>query len=137
VPELPADLVFAGFWAVRGGEARGARGVCGGTEPVCAHVADGDSLTGGSGGGDGSGSLHVPCTDAAGEATADIRGSTQLSPGERAGSCYQHPRALISWSLGLEVCEHPLGTVGGPCGDQTSVGFAERLWRCHRCPPET
>ena len=135
MPQLPLDLVFDSFWLVAVREARGPRGIGGGTERVRAHVTDGDSLTCGSGGSIRRGSLYLTRTDATGKATANLRSSTQLSLGERAGPGDERPRAVISWSRSLKDSEHPFSAVGSPCGDKTSLGFAKRLWRCHYQPP--
>ena len=55
----------------------------------------------------------------------------ELSAGERAGPGDERPRAVIIGSFSLKQPEHPLCAVGGPGGNKTSVGFAERLWRPH------
>jgi hypothetical protein len=131
VVELPADLVFDGFWPVRVPEGGGLGGVSGGTQCVRAHVADADGLPGGSGSGRRCGRLDLASTDAADKPAANLFGRAQLSAGERAGPGDESPRAAIAWSLSLEQPEYPLGAVSGPGGDQTSVGFTQRLWRPH------
>src|SRR3954447_14464062 len=129
--ELPADLGCDGFWPVRVRKADGADGIPGGTEGMGAHVADRDALAGGAGGGRCRRSLHLTGTDATGKPPTNLLGSMELSAGERAGPGDERPRAVISWRLSLKQPEHPLCAVGGPGGHQTSVGFAERLWRPH------
>lgn len=128
---LPADLFPYSLCPIRRGEASGLRGICGGTEGMGAHMADRGRLTGGSGRGRCSRSLHLTCTDATGKPPANLLGGVELSPGERAGPGDERPRAVIIWSLRLKQPEHPLCAVSGPCGNKTSVGFAERLWRPH------
>jgi hypothetical protein len=66
------------------------------------HMADGDRLTGSSGGGRCGGSLDVIRTDATGKPTANLLRSVQLAPGERAGPGDESPRAVIIWSLSLK-----------------------------------
>jgi hypothetical protein len=131
VVELPADLGFSGFRPVRVRKAGGCDGIRGGTECVRAHMADGDCLPGGSGRGRGGGSRYLTHTDATGEPTTDLLGGASLSPGERPSPGDERPRAVIIWSLSLKEPEDPFDAVGGPCGDKTSVGFAERLRRSH------
>jgi hypothetical protein len=75
VVELPADLVFDGFWPVRMRKAGGFDGISGGTQCVCAHMADGDGLTGGSGSGFCGRSLDIARTDATGKPTTNLLGS--------------------------------------------------------------
>jgi hypothetical protein len=75
VVELPADLVFDGSWPVRVRKADGSDGITGGTECMCAHMADSDRLTGGSGRGRCSRSPHLTCTDATGKPPANLLGS--------------------------------------------------------------
>jgi hypothetical protein len=82
VVDLPTDLVFDGSWPAR--------------------VANADGLTGGPGRGSGSGALRLARADATGEPPADLFGSAQLPPGERAGPGDEGPRAVISWGLGLK-----------------------------------
>ena len=65
-------------------------------------MADGDGLTGGSGCGRCGGSLYITRTDATGKPTANLLGSVQLSPGERAGPGDGRARAVIIWSLSLK-----------------------------------
>ena len=65
-------------------------------------MADGDGLTGGSGCGRRGRCLYITRTDATGKPTADLLGSVQLSPGERAGPGDESPRAVIIWSLSLK-----------------------------------
>ncbi len=129
--ELPADLVFDGSWPIRIPEAGGLGGIRGGTQRVGAHVADADGLTGGSGSGRCSGRRHLTSTDPTDKTAADLFRRAQLSSGERASPGDERPRPAIIWSLGLEQPENPLGTVSGPCGDETSVGFTQRLRRPH------
>jgi hypothetical protein len=131
VLELPADLAFDGFWPVGAPKASRLHGICGGTEGVRAHVADGDGLTGGSGSGRCGGILYVTRTDATGKSTANFLGGVELSAGERPGPSDESPRAAIIWSLSLKEPENPVGAVGGPRGDKAAAGFAERLWRSH------
>jgi hypothetical protein len=87
---------------VRIREAGGIDGIRGGTECVRAHMADRDGLAGGSGGGRCGRSLHVTLANAARKPTANLLGSVQLSPGERAGPGDESPRAVIIRSLSLE-----------------------------------
>jgi hypothetical protein len=75
VVELPADLVFDGFWPSRVRKAGGFDGISGGPECVRAHMAHGDGLTGGPGGGRRGGSLYITGTDATGKPTANLLGS--------------------------------------------------------------
>ena len=102
VLELPAALVFDGFWPVRVRKTGGLGGISGGAQCVRAHMADADGLTGGSGSGRCGGRLHIARTDATDKPTADLLRSVQLSPGERPGSGDKSPRAPIIWSLSLE-----------------------------------
>ena len=73
--ELPADLVFDGFWPVRVRKADGFDGISGCSKCVRAHVANSDGLTGGSGCGRCSGSLYLTSTDATSKPTANLLGS--------------------------------------------------------------
>jgi hypothetical protein len=95
-------------------------------------MADGHRLTGGSGSCHRGRSFYVTGSDATDESTADFLASVQLSAGERASPSDGRARAVITWSFGLKQAQHPLRAVGGPCGDKTSVGFAQRLWRSHQ-----
>nr|WP_163548555.1 hypothetical protein [Candidatus Frankia nodulisporulans] len=128
--ELPAELVLDGSWPA-GGQAGRFGCIRGGAQCVRAHVADGYGLTGGSGSGSCRRSLHITGIDPTHESTADLLGSVQLSPGERPGPGDGSARAVILWSFGLEQHQNPLCAIGGPCGDKTSIGFAERLRRSH------
>src|SRR5579864_2892121 len=96
-----------------------------------AHVADGYRLTGGSGSGGRGGSLYFVGRHATDEAATNLLGSVELASGERPSAGDRSARAIVSWSLGLEQPQDPLCTIGSPCGDKTSVGFAERLRRSH------
>jgi hypothetical protein len=131
VIELPANLVFDGSWPIRIPEAGGRGGIRGGTQRVGAHMADGDGLTGGPGSGRCSGRLHLTGTDATDKTAADLLRRAQLSSGERASPGDERPRPTVIWSRSLEQPENPLGAVSGPCGDETSVGFTQRLRRPH------
>jgi hypothetical protein len=122
--EQPADFVLDDFWPVGGRQAGRLDGIRGSAYCVRTHVADGYGLAGGSGSGSCRGSLHLTGSDATDESTADLLGSVQLSPGERPGPGDERTRAVILWSFGLEHPQNPLCAVGGPCGDETSVGFA-------------
>jgi hypothetical protein len=86
VVELPADLVFDGFWSVGLRKASRRRGICGGTQGVRTHVADGDGLTGGLGSSRRGGTLYITRADATSKPTANLLGSVELAAGERAGS---------------------------------------------------
>ena len=129
--ELPTNLFIDRFWPVRGSQTNGFDGVGGGAQCVGSHVADGDGLTGGSGSGQGGGSVDVTRSYATDESTPDFVGRVELSPGEGAGPRDGRAGAIITWSFGLEQRENSLGAVGGPCGVKTSVGFAQRLRRPH------
>jgi hypothetical protein len=131
VRELPADLAFDRVWPIRVRQPGGFGGVRGGAQRMRAHVADADGLTRGSGGGHRSRSRDVARTDATGKATANLVGSIQLAPGERSGTGDERPRAVVAWGFSLEHPENPLRAVGGPRGDETTVGFAQRLRRPH------
>jgi hypothetical protein len=65
-------------------------------------MADGDGLTGGSGCGRCGGTLYITRTDATGKPAANLLGSVQLCPGERAGPGDESPGAVIIWSLSLK-----------------------------------
>lgn len=125
------DLVVHDFRTVGRGLAHGFDGIGGRAERMSAHVADGDGLTGGSSRG-GRGTCHLAGGDAADEAATDLRSGVQLSPGERPGAGDGRARTIVSWSFGLEEAEDPFCAVRGPSGEETSVGFAERLRRPHR-----
>jgi len=84
---------------------------------MCAHVADGYGLTGGSGSGGGCGSPYFAGRHATGEAATNPLGSGQLASGERPSAGDGSARAIVSWSLGLEKPQDPLCTIGSPCGD--------------------
>jgi hypothetical protein len=75
VLELPADLVFDGFSPVGVRKASRLHGICGGTEGVRAHVADGDGLTGGSGSGRCGGTRYITRTDGTGKLEVNLVGS--------------------------------------------------------------
>ena len=102
-----------------------------------AHVADGDGPARGVGGGHGGGSRHISGTDAAGEPAPDLVGGVQLAPGERAGPGDERTGTVVTQNLGLEQPEHPLDAVRSPRGDEPSVGFAQRLGRCHHASVTT
>ncbi len=129
VGELPADLVVDRFWPIGGRQAGGLRGIPGGAQRVRAHVADADRLAGGSSSGDRCRSLHFVRAHASYEATSYLLGRAELSPGERAGPGDECPRAPVIWHLRLEEAENSLCAVGGPLGEKTPVGLAQRLWR--------
>jgi hypothetical protein len=131
VGELPADLVADDLWPVGRRQADGFDGIRGGAQCVRAHVTDGYGLTGGSGRGGCCWSLYLADRHATDEAAANHIGSVQLSSSEGTGAGYGSARAVISWSFGLKQPQNPLCAIGGPRGDKTSVGFAERLWRSH------
>ncbi len=65
-------------------------------------MADGYGLTGSSGGRRWGRRLYSPHTPATGKPTANLLGSVQLSPGERAGPGDESTRAVIIWSLSLK-----------------------------------
>jgi hypothetical protein len=130
--DLPADLVVGCRRAVRVGEAGGPSGICGGAESVGAHVAYAHRLTGGPGRGGGRRSPYLSCADTTDKSTANLRCGIQLASCERARPGDQGPRSVIVWSFSLKDSQYSLSTVGSPCRDKTSVGFAQRLWRCHR-----
>lgn len=129
--ELPADLLFDGFWPLRVREASGLGGIGGSAESMRAHVADGDGLPGGPSSCRCGRRLYLPGTDATGEATPNPRGSIQLPPGERPGAGDERPRSVIIRRLSLKQHQNPLCAVGGPGGDKASLGLAQRLWRSH------
>jgi hypothetical protein len=87
-------------------------------------VADADCLARSSGSGRCGGGLNISHTDATGKPTTDLLGSIQFSPGECTRPGDQRPRAIIIWSLSLKQPQNPICTVGSPCGDKTSIGFA-------------
>ena len=70
-------------------------------------------------------------TNATGKATANFLGCGELSPSESAGSGYESPGAVITWSLSLKHSQNSLCAVGGPSSDKTSVPFAQSLWGPH------
>jgi hypothetical protein len=129
--ETGLEVTDDGFRPVASRQASGFDGIRGGTQRVRTHVADGCGLTGGSGGGSGRGSLHLAGRDTANESAADLLGSVELSSGERASAGDGSARAVISWRFSLKESQNPLSAVGGPCGDEASVGFAQRLRRSH------
>jgi hypothetical protein len=131
VGELPPDLVFDDLRPVGSPQAGGPNGIRGGAKRVRAHVADGYSLTCGSGGRDGCRSFHLADRHASDEPTTNLRGGVQLSTGVSPSSGDGGTRAVISWSLGLKQPQDALCAVGGPCGDKAPVGLAEGLRRSH------
>jgi hypothetical protein len=130
--ELPADLVVNEFGSIGGRQAGGFDGIRGGARCVRAHVADGYGLTGGSGSRRGCRSFHLAARHPTDEAATNLLGSAQLSSGERASGGDGSARAIVCWSFGLKQLQDPLCATGSPCGDKASVGFAERLRRCHQ-----
>jgi hypothetical protein len=100
--ELPTNLFLDGFWPVRIGNGSGFCCIGGGTECVRAHVADGGSLTGGSGGSRCCTARYISCTDATDKPATNSLGSGQFSPGVRPGSSDESPRAAIMWRLSLK-----------------------------------
>jgi hypothetical protein len=40
-------------------------------------------------------------------------------------------RAVVVWSVSLKEVQNTIRAVGSPCGHKASVGFAQRLLRCH------
>jgi hypothetical protein len=134
VAELPADLIFDGSWSVGISETSSSECVGGGTQGVRTHMADGDGLTGGPRRGHCRRSFHVVRADATGKATADLVRSGELSTGECTSPGDESPRAVIIWSFSLKDGQNALCTVGSPRRNKTSVGFAQRLWRCHNPP---
>lgn len=100
--ELPADLVRNSFWPVRVRKADGSDRVRGRTECVRAHVADSYGLAGGPGRSRSGWSLELASTDAAGKPAANLLGSAELAPGERAGPGDQSPGAVVIWGLSLK-----------------------------------
>lgn len=134
VLELPAHLVLACLGAIRISKSGGSDRIGGGPQRVCAHVADGDGLTGGPRRSRRGRGLHVVRRDATGKATADLLPGAELTAGEGARSGDESPRAIVVGSLSLEMGQNPFCAVGGPCGNQASVGFAQCLWRWHDPP---
>jgi hypothetical protein len=94
-------------------------------------MADGYRLTGGSGCGHRGGSFRITSSDPTSESTTDALSGAQLSPGEQAGPDDGSARTVITWRFGLKQRQNALCAVGGPCGDKTPVGFAQRLRRFH------
>jgi hypothetical protein len=77
-------------------------GISGGAERVRAHVADGYGLTGGSRGSACCARRDIARGDATDEAATNLRSSAHLSSGERPSAGDGNPRAVVSWSFGLE-----------------------------------
>jgi hypothetical protein len=101
------------------------------------HVGDGHGLIGGLGGGRRGRRVRITRCAASDESTADLVAGAQLSAGERPDACDGGTRAVIAWRLGLEKREDTLDAVGGPRGDETPVGLAERLRRSGAPPRAT
>jgi hypothetical protein len=131
VGELPADLLPGDLRLVRSRETGGPNGVRRGAKRVRAHVADGYSLTCGSGGRDGYGGVHLADRYASNEPTANLRGGVQLSSGVRPSAGDASTRAFVGRGFGLKPPEDALCAIGGPYGDKTPVSLAERLRRSH------
>jgi hypothetical protein len=129
--ELPVDLVIDGFWPVGSRQTDGPDRVRGGAQRVRPHVADGYGLTSRSGSRSCRGVLDLSSGNTADESTADLLGSVQLSSRERPSAGDSGARAVIRRSASLEQPQNSLGTVGGPCGDKTSLVVAQRLRRSH------
>lgn len=128
VVELPADLGVDDFRSVGSGKPCGLDGVGRRAECVRAHVADGDSLPGGSGGRGGRWISQFAGRDTTDEAPANLGGGTQLTSGECPSAGDRCARAVIRWCLGLEDAKHPLGAVSSPRGNDPTVSVTECLW---------
>jgi hypothetical protein len=100
--ELPADLGVDDLWPVRVRKADGLGGVRRSAQRVCTHMASSDRLTGGSGGGHGSGSLDLTGTDAADKPPTNLISGVSFSPGEGPCPSDESARAVIIRSFGLE-----------------------------------
>ena len=132
--ELPADLIFDGSWSVGISETSSSDRVGGSTQGVRTHMADGDGLTGGARSGHCRRSFQVVRADATGKATADLLRSAELSTGECTSPGDESPRAVIIWSFSLKDGQNALCAVGSPRRNKTSLGFTQRLKRCHNPP---
>jgi hypothetical protein len=100
--ELPANLFFNRLWPVRIRGPRGFGGICGGTECMRTHVADGCGLTGGSGSGCRCRTPYLARTDATDKAAANPLGSGQFSPGVRPSPGDERSGTVIMRRLSLE-----------------------------------
>jgi hypothetical protein len=123
VSELPTDLIVDGFWPIGSRQAGGLHGIGGSPQCVRTHMADGNGLTGGSGGSSSRGSLHLADRHTTDEPTPNLLGSVQLSSGERPSAGDGSARAVITWYFSLKQPQNPLGTVGSPRGGKAPVGF--------------
>jgi hypothetical protein len=132
VIELPTDLVLDDLRPVGSRQAGGSNCIRGGAERVRAHVADGYGLTCGSGGREGYRRFHFANGHASDEPTTDLGGGVHLSSGVSPSSGDGGTKAIVGRNLGLEQPQDALCAIGGPCGDETPVGLAERLGRSHR-----
>src|SRR4051812_21637690 len=88
-------ISLRGLVPVRARQAGGLDGVSGCTESVCPHVADGDGLSGGSGGGSSRGSRHLPPVDTTDEAAPYLLGRGEFPAGVGAGASDEGPRAVV------------------------------------------
>jgi len=90
-------------------------------------------LTGGAGSRRSCGSCHLAGRNTTDEPTTNLLSGVQLSSGKRPSAGDQCARTVVSWSFSLEQANHPLSTIGRPCGDDPPIGFAQRLRGPH--PP--
>lgn len=121
-------LLANGVCMVGGGQTRGLGGVRRGAQGMRTHVRDCRGLSCRSGGGGRGRSAHLMCRGAAGEPAADLFRDVKLAAAK--GSC---SRDGITWTgiargFLLEQPEHSLRAVSRPHGDESSFGFAQRLW---------
>ncbi|MGH9044430.1 MAG: hypothetical protein ACRDVP_06305 [Acidimicrobiales bacterium] len=87
-------------------------------------------------GGDQAGRLGGVCGGAQ-CVRAHVADGDGLTRGSGSGSCCGSLHLAgrnTTESFGLEQPQHPFCAAGGPCGNQTSVGFTQRLRRSHQRP---
>lgn len=130
--KLPTDFLVDGLSLVRGGQASRLGGICGGTEGVRAHMWDGRGLTGGSRSCHRCGSAHLASRSAVDETAADLSGNAKLATSEGAQPSDGPTGSAIARSLCFEQPQYPLCAVRCPHGDDSPIGFAQRLRRSAR-----
>lgn len=125
--ELPAYLVFDGFWIVAVRKAHGFDRIRGGAECMSAHMAYGDGLNGGSCSRSGSRSFHLTDRHTACKTATNFISGVQLSFGESPRPGNMGPRTSVSRVLSFKQTEDSACAIRSPGGDQTPVGFAKGL----------
>ena len=130
VTKLPPDLLTDCVWSIGGGQTSCLGGIRGRAQGVRAHMRDGCSLSGRSGGRCCSSAdltSHAPIPETATDLFRDAK--LAVSEGPRPGD--RLSGTGIPRGFRLEQSQHPLRAVRRPPGDDAPVRFAQCLRRTH------